>query len=207
MRINRHFKFVFISTPKACTHTIYRILDENFSAGLIENGFHNNRVPDLYQNYFQWTVCRNPYSRMVSIWWSACRLAHRDQYGFRKGCGTKDDFGQFVYWLTKLSLNKRQRDPLMLNQSEWLYNVDSIISIHMESLEHDLKHLPFWQNGIKIPKLNTTNKKILDREKEEGRAIIKSSWQKFYQDRKIQKAVKEWAKPDFNRFGYSEEIS
>jgi len=206
MRINKHFGFVFISTPKACTHTIYKILDEHYSEGLIEDGFHNNKIPDLYQSYFRWTICRNPYSRMVSVWWSACRLAHKDQYGFRKRCGAKDDFNQFVRWLVELPLRKRQRDPLMMNQSEWLWDIEPVVSIRMENLEDGLKHLPFWKNGIEIPQLNTTDEKIPDREEEEGQTIIKPPWQEFYQDKNIQEAVMKFSEPDFARFGYSEEI-
>lgn len=206
MRINKHFRFVFISTPKACTHTIYQILDKHYSGGLIDNGFHNNQIPSLYQAYFRWTICRNPYSRMVSVWWSACRLAQLDQYGFREGCGAKDDFGQFIRWMVKVPELQRRRQPLIMNQSDWLEPCQPIHAIKVEEIGAGLAELPFWREGIEIPQLNTTDEKIADRQREEGQEIARPPWQEFYRDKGLQEAVLEWAWPDFEQFGYPVEI-
>jgi len=206
MRISKQYEFVYISTPKACTHTIYHILDHHYSAGLLKCGFHNNKIMDLYNKYCRWTVVRNPYTRAVDLWWSACRLAHLDQYKFRAGCGSKDNFVQFITWLADLPLKDREHEPLMLNQVEWLTPVEPITAIHLENLDEELNQLPFWFDYIKIPRLNTVTQKIKDREKEEGHPIVRPSWQEFYKDKAARDAVLKWAGNDFTRFGYSTEI-
>jgi hypothetical protein len=207
MKINKYLKFVFISTPKVCTHTIYKILKDYYSEGLLDAGFHVNKIPGPYKDYFRWTVIRNPYSRAVSLWWTACRLAHLDQYQFRSKCGYKDNFTQFITWLADTSLEEREKEPLMMNQSEWLYPVEPICPVHVEDLEQELKRFPFWLDDIEIPQLNTTKEKIQDREKEEGHSIIRPPWQDFYKDEIARDAVLKWAGNDFKRFGYSMEIT
>ena len=83
MRVSTRHKFVYISTPKACTHTVYEILRKHYSQGLLELAFHSTVIPDKYRDYFRWTIVRNPYSRAVSLWWSACRSSLRPAGGFR----------------------------------------------------------------------------------------------------------------------------
>jgi len=206
MKISKLHKFVFISTPKACTNSIYKILDEHYSEGLRARGFHDVDIPRRYRSYFRWTVCRNPYSRAVSLWWSACRLAHLDQYLFRECCGAVDDFPRFIMWLSNTTSEERKREPLMMNQTEWLGPVEPIAALHMESLEEELIKLPFWKEGITIPQLNTTSQKIKDQEKHEGQVIVRPSQRDLYQDDKARLAVLRWAGPDFDRFGYSREL-
>lgn len=206
MRINKKHKFVFISTPKNCTHTIYDILDKYFSVGLIDAGFHNNKIGLAYRKYFRWTIVRNPYSRAVSVWWSACRLAHKDQYKFRRRCGSKDDFIKFITWLADQPFHQRQRDPLMLSQTEWLNPIKPIHCIHTEGLEENLKQLPFWIDGIEIKKLNTTAEKINVQQLEEKQKIVRPPWQEFYKDEKAKDAVLKYANSDFEQFGYPMEI-
>lgn len=204
MRINVIHKFVYISTPKACTHTVYQMLNDHYSEGLKEYGFHNTVLQHRYWNYFKWTVVRNPFSRAVSLWWSGCRLHAPDIYGFRKGCGAIDNFTKFVVWLSETSLEERGKEPLMMNQSEWLQPVEPIEAIHMEHLRLELNQLlPFWKSDIDIPRLNTTDQKINDHEKENGEAIKRPPWPTFYKDKTAYDAVLKWAGSDFERFGYS----
>jgi len=206
MRVNKKYKFVFISTPKAGTHTIYKVLKDHYSEGLLEIGFHYTEVPPPYQDYFRWTVCRNPYSRAVSLWWSGCKLAALDQYGFRKGCGAKDDFTQFIVWLASTSSKEKEPEPLMKCQTEWLAPAEPIHAIHLENLEEEIKQLPFWKEGIKLPWLNTTSQKIESQMKNKGQTIIRPPWWKMYKEEEAIEAVIQWAGDDFENFGYSEEI-
>ena len=204
MRINTEHRFVFVSTTKACTHTIYDILRTHFSEGLIERGFHSNRIPRQHQSYFRWTICRNPFARAVSIWWSACRLDHRNHYKFRTRCGAVDDFEKFIVWLASTSPQERSREPLMMNQSEWHKRVEPIHAIKVEELAEGLAKLPFWKPNIEIPQLNTTDQKILDQEKRDGGIIIRASMKTLLTD-EAKEAVIRWADEDFDRFGYSRE--
>ncbi len=202
MRIQNKDKFVFISTPKACTHTIYNILEEHYSEGLSKAGFHNNKVRPQHKDYYRWTVVRNPFERAVSIWWSGCRLAHLDQYKFRKESGTQYDFTKFIIWLADVPKEKRWFEPLMMNQSEWLDPAEPIQALHLENLEKELPQLSFWKEGIDIPQLNTTTEKIEVQSEAEGQTIVRPSMSELYKDEEAFEAVLKWAGPDFDRFGY-----
>ena len=204
MRINKKLEFVFVSTPKACTHTIYKILKKYYSDGLLEAGFHNNRIVDGYQEYFRWTVVRNPFSRAISIWWSACRLAHLDQYKFRARSDAQYDFPKFVKWMANVSQNERDKEPLLRNQSDWLEPVQPINFVHMEMLEQELEHLPFWKKGIEINCLNTTDEKITTQSELEGINIDRPSLMEFYKDQETIDSIVKWAQPDFEQFGYDQ---
>jgi len=205
MRINKKHRFVFVSTPKAGTHTIYKILREHYSDGLLEAGFHNNQIVDHYDKYFRWTIVRNPFTRAVSIWWSACRLAHLDQYKFRARSGAQYSFQKFVKWMNSVSITERQKQPLLQNQSEWLQSVFPINVIHLERMKAELKQLPFWKDDIEIDQLNTTAEKIQAQSELEGEVITKPSLQEFYDNDETIDEVIKWAKPDFDNFGYMEE--
>lgn len=206
MRINKEFKFIFISTPKAGTHTIYDILDKYYSKGLLQAGFHNNQILNGYGSYKRWTVVRNPFTRAVSIWWSACRLAHLDQYKFRKRSGGQYNFSKFVKWLSELPYKDRVKDPLMLNQTEWLHPAQPIEAFHLENLENELIQLPFWKEGIEISHLNTTDEKIEIQSEFEGSKISKPSIKELYNEPEIIESVIKWAKPDFENFEYEEDV-
>ncbi len=206
MRISTKYKFVYISTPKVCTHSIYSVLSEHYFEGLIENGLHEVRIPAEYQSYFRWTVCRNPYTRAVSLWWSACRLHPPDIYGFRKGCGAVDDFRRFVVWLSRVRAEDREREPLMMNQTEWLESVEPITAVHVERLEEEISKLDFWKPGIVVPQLNTTTEKIETQSKEEGRSIERPPWKELYRNKEAREAILLWAGEDFIRFRYSTEV-
>ena len=206
MRINTKYKFIYVSTPKVCTHSIYSVLKEHYSDGMIENGFHETRIPPGYSNYFRWTICRNPYTRAVSLWWSACRLHPPDIYGFQKGCGVANDFTRFVVWLSQTRTEEREKEPLMMNQTEWLEPVEPIAPIHVENLQEEISKLYFWDPGIVIPELNTTTQKIETESKREGQPIERPPWRELYRDRSAREAVLKWAGEDFVRFGYSTEV-
>jgi len=206
MRVNCKHRFVFVSTRKACTHTIYQILDEHFSKGLVQLGFHRNLIPRKYLGFFRWTMVRNPYSRAVSIWWSGCRCHPEDRYGIRKGCGSGDDFKKFALWLPTTSEEQRIYEPLLMNQTEWLKPLEPITTIKVEHMEKELPLLPFWNPKIKIPKLNTTKSKIEDQSTKEGSHISRPSWQEMCSDEEIQKAIQQWAGSDFKKFKYSTEV-
>ncbi len=158
MRVSTEHSFVFMSMPKCGTTTFYKVLEDFFGAEKVPGDFHTNVVPQEYQKLFRWTVCRNPYIRAVSLWWSACRLNTKDMYGFVKGCGSNNDFVRFVEWLAETE----PKHALMYNQSEWAAAAQPFDAVlQLENIKEELKRLPFWQDDIKLPLLNTTNQKLL----------------------------------------------
>lgn len=207
MRINTKHKFVFISTPKAGTHTIYKILETHFREGLSLGGdFHCNRITGKPREWFRWTCVRNPYSRVVSLWWSTCRCHSPDIYGAIRGCGAQDDFNKFVAWLAATTKDQRKREPLLMNQADWLSPVMPIYVVHIEQLQEELATLPFWKSGIEVPRLNTSSQKIRAQSEEEGREIPRPSWQELCSDPGIQQVIQTWAQRDFEIFGYSKDV-
>jgi len=203
MRASMEHRFVFISMTKVCTHTIYAIMDKHFPYRAI--AFHGNEIPPEIQDFYRWTCCRNPYTRAVSLWWSACRLHPPDIYGFRAGCGASDDFEQFIEWLSHTTADERRPVPLWQNQSEWIAPCDPIHTVvHVENLEEELKKLYFWNPIIEVPHLNTTQDKIVAQSVEEGRQIHRHHWRELYTP-KAKEAVLRWAGCDFDRFGYDRE--
>src|SRR3972149_1265346 len=131
MRISTRYEFVYISTPKAGTHTIYNVLAEHFAEGLRGQGCHENQIPKEFKDYFRWTVSRNPYTRAVSLWWSACRLHTEDHYRFRARCGAPDNFTKFIVWLAGTSWEERTEEPLMQSQTQWIQPADPVITIQV----------------------------------------------------------------------------
>ena len=167
---------------------------------------HDVDLPVEYQNFFRWTIVRNPFSRAVSLWWSTCRCHPQDTYGSRKGSGSSDDFSRFALWLSRIPPEARQREPLFMSQSEWLSPLEPIVAIHMEDLEEDLPKFSFWKEGITIPELNTTSQKIEDHQENEGEQIIRLPWREYYYEDQAVEAIWTWAGKDFERFEYSMEV-
>lgn len=206
MRISLPHQFVYISTPKACTHTVYKILGEHFAEGLLEDGFHNNQVRPEFQSIPRWTVVRNPYSRAVSLWWSTCRCHPQDQYGARQGCGAADDFPRFVEWLSSLDREFRRREPLFQSQAEWLDPVQPIQALQLERLEEELPKMPWWKEGIVLPCLNTTAEKVEAQSQTEGFLILRPTWQELCWKKEVREGILTWAERDFDLFGYSTQV-
>jgi len=199
MRVSEKHGFCFVSTPKNCTITFYDVLEKFYGAIRAGSGFHCNQVPEKYKGLFRWTVCRNPYERAVSLWWSAVRLHKSDGYGFVKGCGANDDFVRFMEWLA----DTKPRFDLMFNQSDWQRPAEPFDAVlRMEDIENEVFGLPFWLPPVPVlPVLNTTS------EKQDAHKIEKRpSWRTFYEDKRAVAAVQQWAGEDFERFGYSRSL-
>jgi hypothetical protein len=177
------------------------MFEDYYKRGLVRVGFHENQIPRQFRNYFRFSCVRNPYTRAVSLWWSACRLHPPDSYGFREGCGSHDDFTRFIVWLAGTDLEDRH--PLMMNQVQWLAPCEPIHVVHTENLRQELKQLRFWLRGTKLVRKNTTDEKIEAESRAEGQRIRKPDWRELYRDREAREAVLRWAGEDFERFGYS----
>lgn len=201
MRISKQHFFVFISTPKCGTHTIYQMLRDRFPEGLKNHGLHNTRIPQAYRDWPRWTVVRNPFSRAVSLWWSTCRCHPQDRYGAIRGCGAMDDFPRFARWLASLRGNT-PHDPLFLSQSEWLEPVQPIQALHLEHLGNELKRMLWWKEGVELPQINTTKEKIKAQSEAEGIDIQRLTWLELCRDEAVQEDIRAWAGLDFHQFGY-----
>ena len=74
MIISEKNNYVFVSTPKTGSHTMFKILQEQYDGVRYgpSNGynFHEWVTPVQYKNYFHFSTVRNPYTRFVALWWS-----------------------------------------------------------------------------------------------------------------------------------------
>lgn len=154
MVIHPDQKWCFVSTMKCATNTLYEILPK-IGGHKVQECFHPRPTIRLADIHF--TVCRNPYSRAVSIWASTC-LRDGDRYNAIKRIksegGDPNNFDDFCkYCLVG--------DPRIWTPHEWLFRnqhswwdttiIDRIL--HMENLHQELQQIVG-----KIPELPTKNK-------------------------------------------------
>lgn len=180
MRVNKKEGWVFVSLPKACTNTMYRVLKEHYGP-LVRIGTHPHVVPIEYEKYFIWTVCRSPFTRAVSQWWSsvgsglgvgeelrAKNSRQRIPKPLRKvryyfpSLPRFMPFEDFVEWLTK---PERQNFPgfqrhFVNSQTYRLRSFKPARVLPVESLKEEFKTLPFYNGEPKEwPRINTAESK------------------------------------------------
>jgi hypothetical protein len=198
MIVSEKNKYVFISVMKSGTHSMYDYLVKNyngkhFTRGKLLNAggkYHTNVIPKENQNYYKFTLVRNPYSRAISIY-NVCKNInpYKEDYIGKIG----DDFLSFCKWL---SSNNCKKDPgragfVVRPQWEWLRPCGKFDKIlHVETVEEELKDLPFIDKDISFPNL-------LER-------TDKSKWKEFY-NQQTADLVYKWAQKDFELYGYDKE--
>jgi len=145
-------KFVYVSFTKSGSSSMYALFNQHY-AGL-NKPRHHRKIPDEYSIYPSFTVVRNPYSRMVSWWWSICKVGG-DRYGHRKElaqAGLTESLADFcTLWSTK--------PESATSQSFIIENVNDFDCVlKLENIEEDFNALPFVATHIEIPKANVKNK-------------------------------------------------
>jgi len=65
MHVSRTHRFVYIGIPRTGSKSMYQWLLENFQTESV-GGHHEWQAPDEFQDYFVFTVVRNPYERATS---------------------------------------------------------------------------------------------------------------------------------------------
>ncbi len=190
MRIDHTNKAVFVSTPYCGTHTIYDWLNRHF---VVERPsykqFHLAVLPKGHDDYFIWTVTRNPYSRAISGWGHKLvtdktgdgNSAPRDQAG---SIGTFRTYATHMEWVSK-------KPPHQMHGPQTLFlstmpHID--MALRLESLSEEIKRLPFWSDNLKPPshiyKMPTLK-----------------PWQQYY-DEATADCIHDQFRPDFEAYGY-----
>lgn len=153
MIISKKLKYIFIDAPKTGTRSLNRILVDKFYGK--HKGDHKYIIPKNCEDYFKFMVLRNPYSRIVSAWWSTTQRG-KDKYGWIKKAKGKKDLKTII----KLFANTKYKHKINHGQKQKIYydvGIDQILSF--ENLEDDFNTLPFINEKIKLPKLNKTYNK------------------------------------------------
>ena len=188
--------FVFISTPRAGTHSMYHFLCERFglekpSAGL---PFHRRAVPSKYVRYFRFTTCRNPYPRAVSGWWALSRhRRYREEWLPRFG---SEDFTDAMRWragqIPKLT---GRAANILWSQAIWQdgFTYPPHKVLRLEAIDAETTSLPFIGEAVKVARLGPHY----------GTGIMEyGDWKQIMTDEAAEH-IRRWAAEDFRRFNYS----
>jgi len=181
---NDEHEYVFVSTMKCGTHTMYELLKG--LGGRRVGGFHTCDPRLIPLGYFVFTVCRNPFTRAVSIWWSTC--VRDDRYRFRRFMPDWKSFECFAECL--LRFKNKPPHILLATQTKWHGPVVFDRYLKLENLEPEFNALPFVQDHVVLPRLNTST--------------YKDYWEAYTPD--AIEMVREWGKEDFEKFGYTTEF-
>lgn len=189
MMIGNSPPFVFTGITKTATQTMFAVLSRYYGGRLDDNvNAHSVEIPEYARDRFTFTVCRNPYDRAVSLWWSTTQIPDEvkfDRYGFRAACPNPDDFTAFARWLA----TDAPEHELTRTQAAHVAGVRLDAVLRFESLAEDFNRLPFYRGEPKVwPRENQT---INER----------GPWQDYMTD-EARRWVLEWCADDFNRFGY-----
>jgi len=174
---------LFVSTPKCGTNTFYSILKQHYGGQRVGR-FHDRDVPAEYREWFVFSIVRNPYSRAVSTWYSTTVNRDNKRYAY-DALGTTC-FHTFLRFLLARPPMLETRS-LSIPQAEWLQDVPLSRLLHLESIDGDVRALPFWRDEP-LPRLNASTGC--------------DPWQR-YVDREAAELIERWAPDDFERFGYS----
>lgn len=152
--------FVFVSVTKCASQTLFPVLERYYGGYHHGHSEHCRIIEKWAEPFYTFSVCRNPYSRAVSLWYSTTQRHNSkgdltDRYGYRAACPDPDDFAMFMRWITTLSHNIET--SLETTQVDWLAGLRIDKFLRFESLDADFKTLPFYNGKPKaLPRNNTT---------------------------------------------------
>lgn len=173
--------WLFISTMKCATMSMYNCLPK-IGGKKIGNGWHNRTDKRLAK--FHFTICRNPYDRAVSIWFSTC-MRDKDRYGARSLIKSNGgDYTNFKDFARIKLATAEKADYLFTSQSNWHNGLLIDKYLKLENLKTELNSIGI---SIDVPKLNYSE----DR---------KDDW-RYYMDEKTIEILNKWAGNDFS-LGY-----
>lgn len=210
MIISHAHRFAFVSTMKCATNSLTHALLTRYQ-GVMPGGLHERRMDWVPAGYFTFSVCRNPYTRAISLWWSTCMRHDLDRYGFRKACADPDSLEGFMRWVVGLQALPHE---LLLTQSQWHRYTRVDLFLGVERLEAEFATLPFVQPGEKLGLLNATvtdAHETLNVERLKGgrgedalaaRPQRRRGPAREYLTPGASALVRRWAAEDFERFGY-----
>lgn len=196
MIISHEYKFVFMCIPKTATMMMEQILKPY--GGVYKTGGrwarHPNDVPKNCKDYFTFCTARNPYSRAISLWFSAMDFSStRDRYGVSAACGGSTELLPFLRMInTPKGFGAFGGLPLV-SMSNFLCSNRIDHTMKFENLAQEVAALPFWKGDPPVFRDNV-------------RGHLRPHWSKYCQNNEVVKLIQQWADNDFDRFGYSRDI-
>ena len=192
MFISNEHRFIFVSTPKNATHSVYDAL-ERYNLGCRVGNYHNRDIPQSCLDYSIFTVVRNPYSRAVSTWWHLTRRRKYKNTWLPKIGG--EGFGRFMTYITTNEPSGRG-DVVAIPQFQWLADIPLTHFVHLENLGSELRALPFLPDDISV------DHKFTAAEEEPGVVRFKApEWRDRMTPANVE-LIRQWAGSDFELYGY-----
>ena len=193
MIISERKNFLFVSNPKAATHTMYEYLAEHWGGVQHTYGptkFHPVPGEGRYAGHYKWTIVRNPYSRAVAAWWRAvATMPYCETY---RPMVKSASFPAFCKWLAERGWVDHW-SSVFPPQAERMAGIAFDSVLRLENLDDDFKALPFVNGEVPpIPSLHVGDY---------------GDWRDWYDpDGVAAKAVREWAAVDFHTYGYPRDL-
>lgn len=154
-------------------------------------GYHARVVPNAYKDWFTFGTVRNPFSRAVSVFraFVADDTAYTRKYRVR--CQLpKPTFLEFAKWLASADLSRF--NYVFLSQSVWYKDARLDAVLRLESLDADVRRLPFWCGPDHFDSASNVTSKGAP------------PWLSLYKTHPdAEQLIGAWAQSDFELFGYS----
>lgn len=182
MIISEPHKLIFISTPKAGSHTGFQLWMNAFGAspGMVN---HDRVLPMQIDRdeYRVITFVRNPYLRFCSIYYF---IQNNERMKIQK------TIQEFADWITEMKVTNSFiiKEQLVTPQYYWHRNTDIDEFVQLEKLQE-------WADS-NFPELNITVPHEFK--------LPHPSWEEVKTPELIQ-AINIWAKEDFEMFNYTKE--
>jgi len=179
--------FVFIAVPRTASKAIAQLWLPHYGGEPVPGCDHCVDVPSEHKNKFAFAVVRNPYDRMISLWyiakvfrqfhgWSLCEFL-TFCIGASSGlriCGSESDHFN-SHWCSQTQLLGR-------------HHVDRIL--RYENLEEGLQRLPFVRQWHPLQRGNVSANRPAWRMEATGR---------------VRELIRLHSAADFEQFGYDDE--
>ncbi len=208
MVVSDKHKYIFASTPKAGTHSMYHLLEKYFDGTRVPNPnqyhhtIHTRNIPVQYKDYFKFTIVSNPFRRAIACWKP---LAFYEPYRIKRGWLKELGGEEFVYYTRYIKkMSKSQKTPpkkyMIWSQSKLHDFMEYDRVLNLQNLQEEFNELPFVKEEIQTENVFSANKKEKPHFYEN-----EDDWKKEYNDECIQNVLEAWGN-DFEKYGYSKEL-
>ena len=205
MIVSNHHGYVYLACPKTGSKTTVQLLCEHFGGKYVRrpNGSyvgHKRDIPSFYNRHLVFSTVRNPYPRMVSLWWEDTsgdfRKRRRRVYPKKESYVWFKNklFGMCFYdWLEYIQLDKTR--VIFCSQTKFFELVTLNHVVHLENFKREFKKLPFVGH---LPRFE-----IIGQVGESKSSLGNyGDYRRHYKDPQVPERMHEMCHEDFERFGY-----
>lgn len=202
MVISHQRKYVFIAVPKTASTSVHELLVTECD-GISVGPRHCSIIPEECREYFLFCVVRNPYTRYLSLYdhisYHRSHRCHELAYSL--------SFSQFARWMSNPELEpiiehspeERSGGPCGSPGSDPFRGRDLCQAIFLAHLLPRIRCLRYENLASELTQLSFVNKQAsglpwLNRSVKDRHHLL---------DEESRQYIYEWAKDDFETFGYS----